>query len=67
MRVRFVIKPAIEIHKIACFLCVLPIRGVHDGGAADLGNLLAMAVEAPTADLVTSDYIFDKEDTVAEA
>ena len=33
-------------------LCVLSVRGVDDGGAADLGNLLPVPVERPATDLI---------------
>ena len=48
-------------------LGVLPVRGVDDGGAADLGDLLAVSVEAPAADLAAADDVLDEEDPVAEA
>ena len=47
-------------------LGVLPVGGVDDGGAADLGDLDPVAVEAPAADLARSDDVLDEEDTVGE-
>lgn len=47
-------------------LGLLLLRGVHDGGAADLGQLAALAVERPAANLI-SDHVFDEEDTAVEA
>ncbi|TNN39006.1 hypothetical protein EYF80_050830 [Liparis tanakae] len=38
----------------------------YDGGAADLGQLAALAVEGPAADLV-SDHVLDEEDAAVEA
>ena len=39
---------------------VLSVGGVDDGGAADLGDAFAVAVEAPAADLVRADDVFDE-------
>ncbi len=36
------------------YLCILPIRGIHDGRAAHLGYLLPVAIEAPATDLIGS-------------
>jgi len=47
-------------------LGLLLLRGVDDGGAADLGQLAALAVEGPAADLV-SDHVLDEEDAAVEA
>lgn len=47
-------------------LGLLLLCGVHDGGAADLGQLAALAVERPAADLV-ADHVFDEEDAAVEA
>ena len=42
------------------------LRGVDDGGAAHLGDLAALPVERPAADLV-SDHVLDEEHTAVEA
>jgi hypothetical protein len=39
---------------------VLPVGGVHDGGAAHLRDPLAVAVEAPAADLVRANHVLDE-------
>lgn len=48
------------------YLGLLLLCGVHDGGAADLGQLAALAVERPAADLV-ADHVLDEEDAAVEA
>lgn len=47
-------------------LGLLLLRGVDNGGAADLGQLATLTVEGPAADLVP-DHVFDEEDTPVEA
>lgn len=47
-------------------LGLLLLCGVDDGGAADLGQLAALTVEGPAADLVP-DHVFDEEDAAVEA
>lgn len=47
-------------------LGLLLLSGVHDGGAADLGQFAALAVEGPAANLLP-DHIFDEEDAAVEA
>lgn len=47
-------------------LGLLLLCGVDDGGAADLGQLAALAVERPAANLI-SDHVFDEEDAAVEA
>ena len=42
-------------------------RGVDDGGAADLGYLVFMSVEGPTANLLTADHVLDEENATVEA
>ena len=44
------------------YLSLLLLRGVEDGGAAHLGQLAALAVEGPAADLVP-DHVLDEEDS----
>ena len=39
---------------------VLPVGGVNDGRAADLGDSFAVAVKAPATNFVRSDHILDK-------
>ena len=46
---------------------MLLVGGVHDGGAAHFGHLLAPTVEGPHADLVGGRHVLDEEDAVAEA
>ena len=48
------------------YLGLLLLSGVHDGGAADLGDLAPLAVEGPAADLV-ADHVLDEEDAPVEA
>lgn len=36
------------------------VRGIDDGFAADLCDLLGVAVECPAADLSSSDYVLDE-------
>ena len=43
------------------YLSLLLLRGVEDGGAAHLGQLAALAIEGPAADLVP-DHVLDEED-----
>lgn len=51
----------------SCFyLGLLLLRGVDDGRAADLGQLAALTVKGPAADLV-SNHVFDEEDAAVEA
>lgn len=47
-------------------LGLLLLCGIDDRGAADLGQLAALTVKGPTADLV-SDHVFDEEDAAVEA
>lgn len=47
-------------------LGLLLLSGVHNGGAADLGQFAALTVERPAANLVP-DHIFDEEDAAVEA
>lgn len=47
-------------------LGLLLLSGVHDGGAADLGQLAALTVEGPAANLIP-DHVFDEEDAAVEA
>lgn len=47
-------------------LGLLLLRGVDDGGAADLRQLATLTVKRPAADLI-SDHVFDKEDAAVEA
>lgn len=47
-------------------LGLLLLCGVEDGGAADLGQLAALAVKGPAADLI-SDHVFDEKDAAVEA
>lgn len=46
-------------------LGLLLLRGVDDGGAAHLGQLSALTVERPAADLVP-DHVLHEEDTSVE-
>ena len=48
------------------YLGLLLLRGVDDGGATHLGDLAALTVERPAADLV-SDHVLDEEHTAVEA
>lgn len=47
-------------------LGLLLLGGVDDRGAAHLGQLAALAVKGPAADLVP-DHVFDEEDAAVEA
>lgn len=42
------------------------VGAVHDGRAADLADLAAVAVEGPAADLLTADHVLDEEDAPVE-
>lgn len=48
------------------YLGLLLLRGVHNGGAADLCQLTTLAIEGPAADLITND-VLDEEHTAIEA
>lgn len=48
------------------YLCLLLFCGIHNGGAAHLSNLTALAIKGPTTDLITN-HIFDEEDTTVES
>lgn len=50
----------------APYLGLLLLRGVDDGGAAHLGDLPALAVKRPAADLV-SDHVFNEEHAAVKA
>lgn len=45
---------------------MLLLRGIHYGGAADLGQLPALAIERPAADFIPYD-ILNEEDSAVEA
>lgn len=47
-------------------LGLLLFRGVHNGGAAHLCQLTALAVEGPAADLIADD-VLDEEHAAVEA
>lgn len=47
-------------------LGLLFLSGVHNGGAADLGQFAALTVERPAANLIP-DHVFDEEDAAVEA
>lgn len=46
------------------YLCLLLLSGVDDGGAADLGDLAALAVEGPAADFVPNDVLYEQDPSV---
>lgn len=45
---------------------MLLLRGVDDGGAAHLGQLAALPIEGPAADLVP-DHVLDEQHSAVEA
>ena len=41
--------------------------GVDDGGAANLRDLVLVAVKRPTANLLTANHVFNKQNATVEA
>lgn len=46
------------------YLCLFLLSGIDDGGAADLGDLAALAVEGPAADFVPNDVLYEQDSSV---
>lgn len=46
------------------YLGLLFLSGINDGGAADLGDLAALPVERPAADLIPNDILDEKHPPV---
>lgn len=51
---------------LGAYLSLLLLGGIDDGGAADLGDLTALAVKGPAADLIPDD-VLDEQDPPVEA
>lgn len=46
------------------YLCLFLLSGIDDGGAADLSDLAALAVEGPAADFVPNDVLYEQDPSV---
>lgn len=57
---------ASQTRSSSAHLGLLLLSGVHNGGAADLGQLASLPVERPAANLIP-DHVFDEEDAAVEA
>lgn len=55
-------------HSEACvrspYLGLFLLSGVDNGGATDFGNLAALAVKGPAADLVPDDILYEEDPSV---
>ena len=51
---------------IGCYLGVFPVRGVHDGCAANFCDFLAVSVKTPATNLVAANHILDEQHSVTE-
>lgn len=49
------------------YLCVFLVCTIHDGRAANLGNLLSMSIVGPAADFAAADDVLDEEDPSIKA
>ena len=48
-------------------LRLFPFGGVDNGGATHFGHFVLVAVEGPTADLLTPNHVFNEQNPIVEA